>query len=112
MLKRDPRLLCCPVTILVLVLVAQGAAQIPRDDGEGGEHLPVEITGTESPQSVQLANAERFDITTSNGRASRIFVAIPIGSPPPAGWPVIYMTDANDNLPVASQGIDFVLSPP
>lgn len=42
-------------------------------------------------------------ITASDGHPYRIFVSWPNGSPPDAGWPVLYLLDGADNFAIATQ---------
>lgn len=49
---------------------------------------------------VTLPGAEQFDLTAKGGGEYRVFVAGPKGKAPPAGFPVIYLTDGNGNFPL------------
>lgn len=49
-----------------------------------------------SPQGYRLPGTERFGIRSPYGRNYELFVAHPVGPPPsPAGYPVMYVLDAN-----------------
>ncbi|HEX3397816.1 MAG TPA: alpha/beta hydrolase-fold protein [Steroidobacteraceae bacterium] len=52
---------------------------------------------------VQLFGASQFDLPSKvSGRTYRIFVYKPLLPPPPAGYPVIYITDGNGLFPLAA----------
>ena len=61
-------------------------------------------TSSPSPQiPVALAGAVQFDMVSAiSGRTYRIFVFQPGAPPPPAGYPVVVVTDANLNFPIAA----------
>ncbi|MFT0860697.1 alpha/beta hydrolase [Ancylobacter sp. G4_0304] len=46
-------------------------------------------------QPVTLPDAYSFDLAAGEGPAWRIFLAVPHEAPPPGGFPVIYLLDAN-----------------
>jgi hypothetical protein len=55
----------------------------------------------ESP--VRLPGAIQFDLHSAHtGRTHRIFVYEPASPPPPAGWPVVVLTDGNLTFPLAA----------
>lgn len=45
--------------------------------------------------AVTLPDTQSFDLEAQDGAPYRIFLAVPRGEPPEAGFPVIYMLDAN-----------------
>ncbi|MCJ8145141.1 alpha/beta hydrolase-fold protein [Ancylobacter sp. A5.8] len=46
-------------------------------------------------QPVTLPHAHSFDLAAGEGPAWRIFIAVPRETPPPGGFPVLYLLDAN-----------------
>lgn len=74
-------------------LSAEDLADAPRTDAENaaGDWKPVTLSG-----------ASRIDLTSKEtGRTYRVFVSTPDGTPPPSGWPVIYVLDGNAYFPTA-----------
>lgn len=56
-----------------------------------------------SQSRVELANAVQFVITSKiNNRRYRIYLAMPEGSPPPSGYPALYLLDGNMMFPTAA----------
>ncbi len=56
---------------------------------------------TETPAT--LGEATQFDIRSSaSNRDYRIFLSRPMGEPPAAGWPVVYLLDGNGAFPIAA----------
>lgn len=53
-----------------------------------------------APTPVVLPGAEQFDVKSKAGREYRIFLAAPAGKAPAAGYPVIYLPDANGDFPI------------
>jgi len=53
--------------------------------------------------STEMAvNAERIDFTSKiNGKDYRLFLSVPSGEPPAAGWPVAYLIDGNLHFGIA-----------
>lgn len=53
--------------------------------------------------STEMAiNARRLDFTSAvNGKRYRLLVSEPAGDPPAAGWPVVYLIDANLHFGIA-----------
>lgn len=53
---------------------------------------------------VTLPGAQAFDFTSRiNGQRYRLFISIPPGDAPPAGFPVFYMFDGNSSFAVAAE---------
>ena len=53
--------------------------------------------------SVKIPSASQWDMrSVLNGHTYRIFVSTPSSSPPPGGFPVIYVLDGNAAFPVAA----------
>lgn len=53
---------------------------------------------------VSLPGTQMRDVVAgSNGQAYRIFVAVPKSEPPPDGYPVLYMLDANSSFATMAQ---------
>ena len=78
-----------------LVVLAAAALLTPTSAAAGG----FETTGSATPvrSSVVHGGTEQWDLTSKiSGRTYRIYVSKPADSfpPPPGGYPVIYLTDA------------------
>ncbi|WEK42003.1 MAG: alpha/beta hydrolase-fold protein [Candidatus Sphingomonas colombiensis] len=56
-------------------------------------------------EPVTFAGARQYDmVSASTGRAYRIYLSIPASPPPPAGYPVLFVTDGDTNfIPAAIQ---------
>lgn len=62
---------------------------------------PPESTTAQTP--VSLPGSVQFDMESKiSGRTYRIFVFKPAAPPPPSGYPVLVVTDANMNFPIAA----------
>ncbi|WP_158261338.1 MULTISPECIES: alpha/beta hydrolase [Pirellulaceae] len=55
-----------------------------------------------SVEGYRIPNTEVFDLKSKDGRDYRIFVAKPDGDPPPPGYPVLYVLDANAYFSLAA----------
>jgi predicted alpha/beta superfamily hydrolase len=69
---------------------------------------PAVASAPTTPQTspAQLWGAKEFDITSKiTGRTYRIFLASPLGAPPAAGYPVIYVLDAATAFPTAESQV-------
>ena len=55
-----------------------------------------------APAAVVLPQAQRFDLRSRQGLDYQIFVAVPGGTPPPGGYPVLYLLDGNACFAAAS----------
>ncbi len=51
---------------------------------------------------VSLPNTDRYDLTSREGRAYRIFLSLPRQEPGPDGYPVLYLLDGNATFPSAA----------
>jgi predicted alpha/beta superfamily hydrolase len=55
---------------------------------------------------AQLPGARQFDVTSKiTGRIYRIYVSAPLGPPPAAGYPVLYVLDAATAFPIAASQV-------
>ncbi|WP_459558560.1 alpha/beta hydrolase [Lacunimicrobium album] len=45
--------------------------------------------------AVTMPKTQQFDVTSKSGRPYRLFVAEPLGPAPAAGYPILYVLDAN-----------------
>src|SRR3546814_2433240 len=52
-------------------------------------------------QAYIIANSAVLTVRSDAGEAYQVYVAWPDGTPPPGGWPVLYLLDGNDQFPVA-----------
>ncbi|WP_161625682.1 alpha/beta hydrolase [Sphingobium quisquiliarum] len=48
-----------------------------------------------------IANSAVLTVRSQTGEAYQVYVAWPDGTPPPDGWPILYLLDGNDQFPVA-----------
>jgi|GEM_PF-534729 len=70
--------------------------------------VPNDVSAT--PVSAAVADMEpytisrsaTFQLTSAAGERYDILVAWPEGTPPPAGWPVLYVLDGEDNFAIAA----------
>ncbi|WP_375398008.1 alpha/beta hydrolase [uncultured Sphingomonas sp.] len=54
------------------------------------------------PSTEMAVNAARVDFTSAiNGKQYRLFISEPVGEPPAAGWPVVYLIDGNLHFGIA-----------
>lgn len=85
----------------ILLAAALGAGA----SGAAGQTMALE-TGAGPVDTATLYTIERTFVTTiaaSDGHPYRIFVSWPKGSPPEAGWPVLYLLDGADNFAIATE---------
>lgn len=59
--------------------------------------LPLQLAASEVPAATPYAmpETEIWDMRAATGRTYRIFVSRPVGAPPEAGYPVLYVLDGN-----------------
>lgn len=88
------------ILLTILAVLAGGPLSAAEDAADAPKAGAEEAAGDWKP--VMLSGASRIDLTSKEtGRAYRIFISMPEGTPPPAGWPVIYVLDGNAYFPTA-----------
>jgi predicted alpha/beta superfamily hydrolase len=53
------------------------------------------LARAQEPTPAQIPGTTRHDLNSRTGRPFRLFLHIPAGEPPPGGWPMITVLDAN-----------------
>ena len=79
-----------------LASLAFAAALVPGCAQTGAAPVSTVEVASASLPAVEIASSESFTLSSSRtGRTYQIFVALPEVEAPEAGFPIIYMTDAN-----------------
>lgn len=61
--------------------------------------LPTTLVAAETP--YQIPGAVERSVASDSGEVYRVFIYVPDTPPPPAGFPVLYVLDGEDNFPIA-----------
>lgn len=61
--------------------------------------------GLDDDLPVRIERSQQRDVTSRTGRTYRIFISLPLVSPPLSGYPVIYMLDANATFGTMTEAV-------
>ena len=61
--------------------------------------LPVTLAAAETP--YHISRATERSVAADSGEVYRVFIYVPDTPPPPAGFPLLYVLDGEDNFPIA-----------
>lgn len=63
--------------------------------------LPGSLAASAQDRPYHIPGAVERSLPAASGEVYRIFVHVPDSPPPPAGFPVLYVLDGEDNFPIA-----------
>jgi len=103
-MSKTKALLCAGATLIGLAWAAAAAAQTRAPSSKPDPSMMRFLSAPAPAESpVLVRGSVQFDMVSKiSGRIYRIFVFKPAAPPPPSGYPVVVVTDANMTFPLAA----------